>query len=61
MDWKHSAAPQDTDIEKVKNLALRLAAAEAHLAAESNLAKRKVVAVFIAWRGGVYRVGTIAG
>jgi len=50
--WKHSAAPMDGNIETLRHNLRALSALESELSRREGRAERKVVGVYLGWRGG---------
>ena len=50
--WKHSAAPGDGNIETFRKALANLSAADAKVAEKSGSQPRRVVGVYLGWRGG---------
>lgn len=50
--WKHSAAPMDGNIETLRHNLRALSALESELSRREGRAERKVVGVYMGWRGG---------
>lgn len=50
--WKHSAAPTDGNIKTLRENLQRLSALESDLSRREERPERKVVGVYLAWRGG---------
>jgi hypothetical protein len=50
--WKHSAAPQDTNINTFRHVLSQLSDTEAYVANTTGMPARKVAGVYLGWRGG---------
>ncbi len=50
--WKHSAAPQDTNIQTFRHVLAQLSDTEAYIAKTTGVPARKVAGVYLGWRGG---------
>ena len=50
--WKHSAAPDDGNIETFRNVLAGLSESEAYLSSRTGLPVRRVAGVYLGWRGG---------
>ena len=50
--WKHSAAPEDGNVETFRAALASLSATDAEIAARSGRQPRRVVGVYLGWRGG---------
>jgi hypothetical protein len=50
--WKHSAAPNDDNINTFRKALANLSAADAQARASSGVQPRQVVGVYLGWRGG---------
>ncbi|HHM05024.1 MAG TPA: esterase [Gammaproteobacteria bacterium] len=57
--WKHSAAPGDGNVNTFRGVLGRLAALENRISAAAGLAPRKVVGVYLGWRGGSVTVPVV--
>ena len=49
--WHHNAKPQDSNVESFKGSLAQLSQLESQLAAAQNKTSRKVVGVYVGWRG----------
>lgn len=50
--WKHSAAPNDGNIKTFRKVLAGLSEGELHISQKNNRPARKVVGIYIGWRGG---------
>ncbi len=50
--WKHSAAPNDGNIETFRNVLAGLSESEAYLSSRTGLPARQVAGIYLGWRGG---------
>lgn len=50
--WKHSAAPGDSNVETFRATLARLSESDAQLRTEAHLPPRRVVGIYLGWRGG---------
>jgi pimeloyl-ACP methyl ester carboxylesterase len=50
--WKHSAAPGDANIETFRKALANLSAADASVSRRSGRSPRRIVGVYLGWRGG---------
>ncbi len=49
--WKHSAAPEDGNIDEFRDILKRISALESRVADQSKKTARKVIGVYLGWRG----------
>lgn len=54
--WKHSAKPHDTNIDTFREVLSGLSKSELHISQKDKRPARKVVGIYLGWRGGSIRV-----
>ena len=59
--WHHNAAPGDSNIESFKDSLARLSKVESDLSLTKHRAARKVVGVYVGWRGESITVPVVNG
>ena len=50
--WKHSAAPNDGNIKTFRKVLAGISEGELHISQKNNRPARKVVGIYVGWRGG---------